>query len=520
MNAETVESKLKSGELIQVNADKLKVRSVAYSGYRLICDKDEIFVGFVTCTTCKKVIKHDIHLSGTTHLSRHAASHSRAKSGLDGKLTPVLPQPKMTGFVSRTKVLTATDTTVLRRSMAFFCAADVRPFSAVEGLGFQHLAQTLINIGSKYGNVPVKDILPSRTTVAETCRNDAEMARAKLVPTINAYVKRFGIIGVTTDMWQEDYKKKNFVAVTIHMLDNGSMVSRVLQVYQFPLETQKSADNIRNSLAKMGECLGIKDMAVHFYFVTDQGSNIKAALSGNYQRLPCACHCLSTALKHSLPGGPGDQGDTDELHSLQVAVDDVKALVRYVKKSGLNASLAKSVIQENDTRWNSMLMMLESVVGQEKELKAALEKHCESHRVENIDFTLLSAFTSFLQPLKEATKKLEGDRQPTIQHVVLQRERLLKHMKPQPFDSPLISQLKSRLRDSLQVKFVITNLHKLALFLHPEYKSLRKLSADERTAVHSLAREYMTLIHDMDVASATVTSSGDDIQDPSSTESR
>jgi len=252
--------------------------------------------------------------------------------------------------------------------------------------------------------------------VAETCRTEVEIARATLVARVNVYMKRYGLIGATTDMWQEEFKKKNFVAVTVHMLDNERMVSRVLQVYQFPAEIRNSADNIQQSLTKMAECLGIEKMSAHFYFVTDQGSNIKAALSGNYQRLACACHCLATALMHALPDGPGDKGmESEELQGLQNAIDEVKSLVRFIEKSGLNATLAKTVVQENDTHWNSTLMMLESVLAQETEIKTALQKHGDIHRVYNIDFSLLRAFASFLQPLKIATKKLEGDSYPSLE---------------------------------------------------------------------------------------------------------
>jgi len=41
------------------------------------------------------------------------------------------------------------------------------------------------------------------------------------------------------------------------------------------------------------------------------------------------------------------------------------------------------------TRWNSMLLMLDSVIAQENEIKDALKAKGESHRVENIDFCLL-----------------------------------------------------------------------------------------------------------------------------------
>ena len=208
-------------------------------------------------------------------------------------------------------------------------------------------------------------------------------------------------------------------------------------------------------------------------------------------------------MKHALPGGPGDKGlESEELQGLQNAIDEVKSLVRFIKKSGLNATLAKTVVQENDTRWNSTLMMLESVVAQETEIKTALQKHGDIHRVENIDFSLLRAFTSFLQPLKIATKKLEGDSYPTLQDVVLQREKLMHHLKPTPFEISLVAQLKTRLRESLQTKFTMTDLHKLALFLHPEYKGLRKMVVEERVAVHDLARSYMAMIRKLDVDSA------------------
>jgi len=85
----------------------------------------------------------------------------------------------------------------------------------------------------------------------------------------------------------------------------------------------------------MGELFAITDKAQHFYLVTNQGSNIKAALSGKYQCLACACHVISTSPNHALPGGPGHKGESEELQGLSQVIDDVKGLVRYTKKSGL-----------------------------------------------------------------------------------------------------------------------------------------------------------------------------------------
>ena len=70
-------------------------------------------------------------------------------------------------------------------------------------------------------------------------------------------------------------------------------------------------------------------------------------------------------------------------------------------------------------------------------------------------------------------------------------------VRPQLLDSTLITQLKCRLRDSLQVKFEVTNMHNLA-FLHPAYKGLRKISTSDRNRAYTLARSYIDMITNLD----------------------
>jgi len=44
-------------------------------------------------------------------------------------------------------------------------------------------------------------------------------------------------------MWQDEHKKKNFVAVTVHMLERDRMVTRVLTVNQWPFDTQVRSEH-------------------------------------------------------------------------------------------------------------------------------------------------------------------------------------------------------------------------------------------------------------------------------------
>jgi hypothetical protein len=303
--------KLEAGDATECEHEILKLKSDVYKSITLIFDKNKkVYQGYVRCklALCRKIIKHDIHKSGTSHLQKHVNSAPTTHGNYVSPVAAGTSQQKMTGFLTQRKLLNDVDKTEVRRAMSYFCSTDLRPFSCIEGKGFKRIAQTFIQIGAKYGNIPADEVIPSRTVVSEFCQSEAKADRDVFVTQVNAFIERHGMIGVTTDMWQDSFKKKNYVAVTVHMIQNGTLLSRVLQVYQFPLDENKTAANIRTSLQEMAKKLGIKDDITHFFFVTDQGSNIKAALSSNYQRIPCACHCLSTALKHALPGGPGDKG--------------------------------------------------------------------------------------------------------------------------------------------------------------------------------------------------------------------
>jgi len=63
-------------EFAERRAADLKLKSSAYNGYvgLLLCNvgpMNKEYVGFVKCTTCSKVMKHDIHSSSSTHLLLH-----------------------------------------------------------------------------------------------------------------------------------------------------------------------------------------------------------------------------------------------------------------------------------------------------------------------------------------------------------------------------------------------------------------------------------------------------------------
>jgi hypothetical protein len=72
-----VRDKISSGEYSEVCGDTVRLKSAVYRRYTLLYStQNDAYIGFVKCTNCSKIIKHNVHCSGTTHLKRHSATHS------------------------------------------------------------------------------------------------------------------------------------------------------------------------------------------------------------------------------------------------------------------------------------------------------------------------------------------------------------------------------------------------------------------------------------------------------------
>lgn len=193
-------------------------------------------------------------------------------------MNPAPPKNQITGFVTQRKVISERDKAEVRSAMSYYCSADLRPFSAIEGKGFEKIAQVFIQLGAKYGNIHAEEVIPSRTTVSEFCQAEATADREVFVNDLNVFIVRYGMLGVTTDMWQDSFKKKSYVAMTVHMIQYGRLISRLLQVSKWQDQLYSTVIfTVRTSKFK----------SLPFYFT-------------DYLR---QCHLISSHLSCSVFGG-------------------------------------------------------------------------------------------------------------------------------------------------------------------------------------------------------------------------
>ena len=146
-------------------------------------------------------------------------------------------------------------------------------------------------------------------------------------------------------------------------------------------------------------------MCNQLYFVTDQESNIRAVLS-IFHNIPCACHMIATAMSNILP--LDEQKEVSLLHNndepLKAAVSSVvtacKSLVSYMKQSGFDNKLASTLNQANDTRWNSLLVILESIKKAKEELQNLLESIHKQDKFKKIDLNVVEVLVHFSKPFE------------------------------------------------------------------------------------------------------------------------
>jgi len=94
---------------------------------------------------------YDRRNDGTSHLRRHADSCNASSS-----------TPAISSFFKSAGVPLAAKQAITDKCAEFACK-DIRPFEIVAGDGFKSLAQALITVGVKYGQVSVDDVLPHPT---------------------------------------------------------------------------------------------------------------------------------------------------------------------------------------------------------------------------------------------------------------------------------------------------------------------------------------------------------------------
>ena len=367
-SVESIKQKIRQGLYRTFVKDHTKNELWKYfEGVSATEDGEETKLPYVRCMRCSGLLKYNSKSSGTSHLRRHA-------DGCQSKSGAATSNVAIGSFFKPTGIPLTVKSHITDKCVEFVCK-DIRPFETVSGGGFIALAQSLINVGVKYGQVSATEVLPHPTTVSRRVSEVAGKLKTDVVkPEIEACIKKWGG-AATTDMWTETHTQSSYITVTVHYVtENWTLVERVLATREFDPEARHTGANIREAVLNVLTEFTIPTEKL--VFVSDRGANVLAALK-DYQHMSCCNHILNTILSHVF-----DARELSNIPEVRSTLSGSKELVRYFKKSGKMKLLPTSLKQEVSTCWNTMLALLESVLKNFDQIEHVLKVQQEEFRYE------------------------------------------------------------------------------------------------------------------------------------------
>lgn len=242
------------------------------------------------------------------------------------------------------------------RFIARMIARDIQPYEFIENKGVQDLPS---HLQPKY-KIPHR-ITFSRTVIPELYRSTIASLRDETASDMANSVES---IAFTTDMWTSR-ANQSYIALTCHYMTQQFTIKAFAH-----LPGSHTVDDIKTCLTQIIQEWSLNLSNVPMYVVTDNGHNIRAAMSEmEWTPLQCLGTTLQLAAKDSK----------EETPAVSVLCKKVRAIVGHYKHSAQATRTLKdgqthmdlpnvSLIQDVDTRWNSEHAMLSRLV----ELKHAV----------------------------------------------------------------------------------------------------------------------------------------------------
>lgn len=424
--------------------------------------RDDVLIpDYVYCKSCKTVLKYN--KTSTSNLNKHKCYVAHKENLVDNNSGSVL-----VSVSSETKHKFV-------QSCAKLSTKDLRPFTIVNGDGFKDVLQNILSIGARYGeNVNLATLIPHPTTVARNIDAEMEVKKEWLKNVIKNDLTIEKRLAVSTDLWTDDFVKRSYICVVIHAIYNESIVECVLAL--------KSMDNQRstgqNILNKLNGIFNEFEIDIqNVVFVTDRGSNIKAALC-NLERANCMDHIINNVL----------QGSFENMDSIKFIITSCRKLVKFFKIANLNAELEVTLKSDNSTRWNSVYMMMDSIKRNWPKINEILINRGETNRISSIEINIINDILLVLGEFEKACTKMQGATYPTIHYVITYSNHLKSCCTTKETDSTFIREFKQYLLNGLNSKYTpnVSKYHKIGFFLFPPANKLKIFSLEEQIHIKTI----------------------------------
>uniref|UniRef100_A0A674MNF8 BED-type domain-containing protein n=1 Tax=Takifugu rubripes TaxID=31033 RepID=A0A674MNF8_TAKRU len=350
-----------------------KKRSVVWCYYSPI-DKNT-----ARCQVCDK---HVLHSSNTSNLFKHLKcmhpeSHSelerrQAAAKAHSPAPPTVRQKTLHESLQKSQSQRAREITL---SLAKMIVKDLQPISMVEDQGFRHFMKV---VDPRYQ-------IPSRKSMMA---GEIPKLYEQTQKTVKDSIQSASSLVLTTDMWTARTTESYLTVCSLAIIH---------------VAVQHTADNIAELLTKITDEWGITNK-IHAV-VTDSGANMVSAVRKTcWKHIPCFSHTLNLIKCSAI---------VRFFHHSTRATDKLKEV-----QNQLNLPQHK-LIQAVDTRWNSVLYMIDRLYEQQEAITTALcllgrNNMCLSGE----EWSHIKQAIDVLRPFEEATKEVSAEQYVTVSKVI------------------------------------------------------------------------------------------------------
>ena len=239
-----------------------------------------------------------------------------------------------------------------------------------------------------------------------------------------------GILGltdycsITVDLWS-NMQMRSYIGITCHLIDNN------FQLHSFLLQCERfkgnhTAANISARVENVISTFNLKDKVE--FIVTDNAANMVAAFNlpafdndligedefkltveefeelSDYiyltKHVRCFAHSLQLVIKHAF-----------QKCQVPEFLKKVNKIVSFIRKSGKSAEYLEGETRAqapNQTRWNSQLQMITSILKIDRTKLDSLPGLEVTDKLTNSDRAYLMEFEAIMKPFQQATNKIQG----------------------------------------------------------------------------------------------------------------
>lgn len=165
----------------------------------------------------------------------------------------------------------------LKTAAAKFVCLDLRPFHAVECLGFQEILMAGVKLGQKYPDLKREDLvanMPGRMAVENTVIQEALDSKEHMKHLLRKSINSGGL-GCTLDLWTDKFKHNTYMAITANfdILQETHIEKKRIVFYMGNItEIVKSKAVIKSKIVEIFDDFGITEAEIRdrVVFTTDR----------------------------------------------------------------------------------------------------------------------------------------------------------------------------------------------------------------------------------------------------------